>query len=235
MRRQRFRPALSGQISPKQPFLVQGPRERGFHSVGLGRGEDSRTRLQGEAESGALEHQRQIDVGLSRAKLATRAADKIQRRLAIEGRESAGASRGRFGLGRNGCQSVAHKHACAAAAISDPRGKDAIAVRRVHDQRSDRGDLAVAKARQRRLGPALADFTAAGQQMHERCSRRGQSPIDARDRRGATLLLDESDLAFEVVRVRIGLIQGHDDLAVGRPVFQDREQGPFQRCDAASC
>ena len=51
--------------------------------------------------------------------------------------------------------------------------------------------------------------------------------VEAVDHPATPRGLDKPHFSLEVVRVVVGLVQHHDDLAVVRPVLQDRDQTVF--------
>ena len=230
----RLRPA-SGRLRQNKPFFMQRLAKRAFACVDFGHGKDLRLSVRPPRGNPALaKRSSQFDVNLRRTQLRAQSADC--RRARPCGRKpqtrsgpitDASASLGRSVL------PLPTRHAPSAGAIGQPGGKDLVRHCGIHDQGRDRGNPAIAEPSQR---PASVQPSVTVQPLANKCTN------GARVAANASLMqavgpwrcgrLDEAHFVLQIVRIGIRLVESDENLAVGRPVFQDGNQRAFQaiRC-----
>ncbi len=157
---------LGRQVPPEQPLFVERVSKRRLDDVHVAVCQHVRIGFDHGGHAGGRQTQCQVHVGLGQSELRTQPADELQRRATIECGERTGADQIRQRLRQLGF-SLCDQAAATAGAIIQSGRDDARRLFDVEHDRRDRCHTAVAKAGQRRLGPALAHAAAARQQVYE--------------------------------------------------------------------
>ena len=114
-------------------------------------------------------------------------------------------------------------------AIPEAGGGDGLAIAAAQQDGGDGADFRIAEVSQGGVGPAFVDFDAAGKHVDDGGTAGGKPDVQALDEACAWPGLEELDLAGQVIGVVVGLVMNDEKFAIGRPVFQDGNQGVVQR------